>query len=134
MQAFDNQVAHTSKHWATALVDKHVDHYDMMATFWKKADPNRTVLGTLTEAVRRELWEKLGTRTGRVVTAVIGGSPAYVAEIWEGDILIAINGEKIAGEAGFGNLLQKYQGQEVTITLWRKGSFYDVIVPLNRKT
>ncbi len=134
VQAFDNRVAHTSKHWATALVDKHVDHYDMMATFWKMADPNRTVLGTLTEAVRRDLWEKLGTRTGRVVTAVIGGSPAYVAEIWEGDILIAINGEKIAGEAGFGNLLQKYQGQEVSITLWRKGNFYDVTVPLNRKT
>jgi len=64
---------------------------------------------------------------------VIGGSPAYLAEIWEGDVLIAINGQKIVGEAGYASLLQKYQGQEVTITLWRKGSFYDVTVPLNRK-
>lgn len=133
MQAFDNQVSHSSKHWATALVDKHIDHYDMMATFWKKADPNKTILGALTEALRRDMWEQLGTRTARIVTAVIGGSPAYLAEIWEGDVLIAINGQKIVGEAGYGSLLEKYQGQEVTITLWRKGNFYDVTVPLNRK-
>jgi len=134
MQAFDNQVTHSSKHWATALVDKHIDHYDMMATYWKKADLNKTILGTLTEAIRRDLWDTLGTRTARLVTAVIGGSPAYLAEIWEGDVLIAINGQKIVGEAGYGSLLQKYQGQEVTITLWRNGNFYDVTVPLNRKT
>jgi PDZ domain len=132
-QDFDNQVAHTSKHWATALVDKHVDHYDMMATYWKMADPNKTILGALTEGVQRDLWEKLGTRTARTVIAVIGGSPAYLAEIWEGDILIAFDGEKIVGEAGLSKLLEKYNGQEVVLTLWRNGNFYDVTVLLNTK-
>jgi len=132
-EAFDTTVQHSTKHWATALVDKHVDHYDIMATFWKKANVKKMVLGVFTEPVPRDRWGELGSRGARVVNAVVGGTPAYYAEIWEGDIFIAINGEKVLGEEGYGKLLDKYQGQEVTITLWRNGNFYDVTVPLNTR-
>jgi hypothetical protein len=123
-------VRHDTKHWATALIDRHVDHYDYMVTFWKRADVDKVVLGTLTEPVRRDMWASLGTRHAREVSAVIGGSPAFMADIWEGDILLAIDGERIAGEQGFNRLLDAHAGREVTVTVWRDGEIYDVPIPL----
>ena len=119
-----------TKHWATALIDRHVDHYDYMVTYWKRADVDKVVLGTLTEPVRRDMWTRLGTRHAREVSAVIGGSPAFMADIWEGDILLAIDGERIAGEQGFNRLLEAHAGRDVVVTIWRDGEIHDRQVPL----
>jgi hypothetical protein len=127
----DDTVSHDTKHWATALIDRHVDHYEYMVTFWKRADPNKVTLGAITEPARRELWTEIGTRHARAVSAVIGGSPAYLADVWEGDVLLAIDGERIAGEEGLSRLLELNRGRQVTLTLWRGGRTHDLTVRLN---
>jgi hypothetical protein len=127
----DDTTTHDTKHWATALIDRHVDHYEYMVTFWKRADPSRVTLGAITEPAPRALWAQLGTRHARVVSAVIGGSPAYLADIWEGDVLLAIEGQAVAGEEGLGRLLDANAGREVTLTVWRTGQLRDLSVPLN---
>jgi hypothetical protein len=121
-----------SQHWATALIDKHVAHYDYMVTFWKKADVNKLVLGAFTETLPRDLMRQIGTRHARMVRAVIGGTPAYDADIWDGDILLAIDGEPIRGATGYGELLERHAGREVTLTVWREGQVFDLPVELNQ--
>lgn len=133
-QDYDSNVEHQTKHWATALVEKAVDHYDLMVTFWKKVDPRKITLGVVTEPAPRDLWSVLKTRQARVVSAVTGGTPAYAAEIWKGDVLLAMNGEPIRGEQGLSDLLSRHRGQEVALTVWREGEVFDVPVKLNNPT
>lgn len=122
-----------SRHWATALVDEHVDHYDYMVTFWKRADTDKLVLGALTDPLPRDLWSELGTRHARVISAVVGNTPAFDADLWEGDVLLAIEGEAVRGERGYGDLLDRHAGREVRLTVWRQGASFDVPVRLNRR-
>jgi hypothetical protein len=130
-QDYNDKMRHQSQHWATTFLDKDIDHYDYLVTFWKRVDRKKMALGAVTEPVPKTLWKSLGTRQGRFVSQVIGGTPASDADIWEGDVLLAINGEKITSEEGWGKLLQRYQGQEVKITLWRDGNFFEAPVMLN---
>ena len=128
---YGDSVRSTSRHWATTLIDKHVNHYDYMVTFWKKADVDKFVLGAFTEPIPRALTHEIGTRHGRQIRAVVGGSPAYDADLWDGDIVLAINGEEVRGASGFSGLLQRHRGEEATLTVWRAGRVADFPVHLN---
>ena len=111
-----------------------VDHYDFIATFWKKAKPTDMVLGVLTDPLPRELWPVIGSRSARGVRAVVGDTPAYMAEIWEGDVIVAIEGKRIQGENGLRRTLEQHAGEEVTFTIYRGDGLYDLPVNLNRGT
>jgi len=130
-QDYNDKVRHQSQHWATTFLDKDIDHYDYLVTFWKQVDRKKMTLGAVTEPVPKTLWKALGTRQGRFVSQVIGGTPAAEADLWEGDVLLAVNGEKITSEENWHKLLQRYQGQGVKITLWRDGNFFEAPVMLN---
>jgi hypothetical protein len=130
-ESFGNSTESRSQHWATALVENTVDHYDYIATFWKKVRPGDMILGAFTDPLPRDLWPVIGTRSARVVNAVIGDTPAYYAELWEGDILVAINGDKIQGKKGLEDSLDRYAGQKITLTIFRDDNFYEIPVPLN---
>jgi hypothetical protein len=123
-----------SQHWATALVESAVDHYDYVATFWKRVKPQNLILGAFTDPLPRELWPLIGSRSARVVRAVVGDSPAYRAEMWEGDILVAIDDEKIQGEQGLQDALNRHAGQNVVFTIFRNDDFYELPVSLNLGT
>jgi len=65
--------------------------------------------------------------------AVETGGPADLAGIKEGDILLAINGEKIEGDNDLSAILQKYKpGDMVTIQLERNGATKTVRVRLGK--
>ena len=130
-QDYNDRARHQSQHWATTFLDKDIDHYDYLVTFWKQVDRKKMTLGAVTEPVPKTLWKALGTRQGRFVSQVIGGTPAAEADLWEGDVLLAVNGEKITSEENWHKLLQRYQGQGVKITLWRDGNFFEAPVMLN---
>lgn len=130
-EGFNNSSTSRTQHWATALVENEVDHYDYMATYWKRVKPQNMILGAFTDPLPRELWTVLGTRSARVVRSVIGDTPAFYAELWEGDILIAVNGEKVQGAKGLANALQRYAGQEAVLTIFREDDFYELPVALN---
>lgn len=130
--AFDMNTTMRSKHWATALVADTVDHYAYMVTYWKKVKPHDMVLGVFTDPLPRDLWPVIGTRSARVIRAVIGDTPAYFAELWEGDIIVAVNGESIQGKRGFRQAIDANAGKEVILTVFRTDQFYDLPVELNR--
>jgi hypothetical protein len=129
--SYNDKISHSSQHWATTLVDKHVNHYDYMVTFWKKAKPEMFRLGVFTKPVPREIMRAIGTRHGRMIRTVVGGTPAFDSDLWDGDILLAVNEEPIRGNDGLNNLLAAKNGQEVTLTVWREGEMFDLPVLLN---
>lgn len=71
---------------------------------------------------------KLGRRAGLRVAEVVPGSPAAIAALRAGDVVVAVAGEPI----GSATQLQRWMveeaiGRPVEITVWRNGALVDVI-------
>lgn len=84
--------------------------------------------------------EKLGRDYGAWVVksdtepAVVAGSPADKAGIKDGDIILAINGERIGADHTLASLIQKYQvDDDITLRIFRVGAESDVKVKLEEK-
>lgn len=58
---------------------------------------------------------------GAMVYCVVNGSPAYQADILEGDILLTIEGETVQTPQHFKKLIDKYAGQTVSFEIVRNG-------------
>lgn len=68
---------------------------------------------------------------GVYVTSVNEGSDAKAKGIREGDIVMAINGEKICSIDELNTVKNQYAaGDEVTLTIYRSGTYYEVTVTL----
>ena len=68
---------------------------------------------------------------GVYVTSVNEGSDAKAKRIREGDIVTAINGEKICSIDELNTVKNQYAaGDEVTLTIYRSGTYYEVTVTL----
>ena len=72
---------------------------------------------------------------GVYVTSVNEGSDAKAKGIREGDIVTAINGEKICSIDELNTVKNQYAaGDEVTLTVYRSGTYYEVTVTLVDQT
>jgi PDZ domain len=95
------------------------NNYD--ATFWVKRDTSKIMLGInpgpLTDAQRHELQRN----SGIVAAVVVNGTPAFQANILEGDILLKINDEDLIEPATMVAQTEKYAGQTVTFQILRDG-------------
>lgn len=130
LSTYDN-ISHRGRQWATVMNSENVDHYDYLVTFWKKAIPNKMVFGALTKAPAPELRQTVGTRAGRVIDAVVAHTPAYYADLWEGDLLLELNGQRIMGGESWEQLLKVHAGQAVQLLFWRNGEYLETELRLN---
>ncbi len=101
----------------TTYVPMTVHRFDYGAVFLVR----RTwVLGAnmrdLTDAERGNL----GSNKGVYISLVVNNTPAYLNDILVGDLILSINREAVFGVQSAQDLLQKYRGQSVEITLLRK--------------
>jgi S1-C subfamily serine protease len=70
----------------------------------------------------------LGRKTGLHVARVLRGSPAAEAGIRSGDVVVAIDGERIATTTAIQRLMVEGAiGRPLEITVWRNGALVDVI-------
>lgn len=67
-----------------------------------------------------------------LVVLVVDDSPAFRANILEGDVLVAINNEQIRTPSDFLRRLFVFAGTKCTITVIRDGDEQEVPVTLNR--
>jgi len=71
------------------------------------------------------------TRRGAVVEEVTAGSPAEAAELQTGDVIVAIDGDAVAGSESLTAYVRERQaGEEATLTVVRDGEALDVTVTL----
>ncbi|MFA4985164.1 MAG: PDZ domain-containing protein [Candidatus Brocadiia bacterium] len=99
-------------------------------------DPPQVFLGVTVKPVDKETADKLGIKegTGLVVTEVGDGTPAGVAGIVVGDVMLTVGGQPVANiDELFGILKQHVPGDVIEIVLWREGKEAPVTVTLGNR-
>jgi hypothetical protein len=104
------------------------NNYD--ATFWVKRDTSKIILGInpgpLSDTQKRDLQRN----SGIVAAVVVNGTPAFQANILEGDILLKVNDEDFVEPATMVAQMEKYAGQKVTFQIVRDGQPRSISVAL----
>lgn len=89
------------------------------------------LIGTRTSPLSDELRIALQQNTGVVVNIVVEGTPAFVANILPGDILLTLDGEVIESQAMLNRRSLEKAGQVVKFGILRNGRARTVEVQLN---
>ncbi|GFZ70905.1 hypothetical protein PSE10C_16470 [Pseudomonas amygdali pv. eriobotryae] len=63
---------------------------------------------------------------------IVDDSPAHKADVLLGDMLVAIDGEKISNEEGFTKMIAARRGQAVRLALIRNGTPLSKIIQVGK--
>lgn len=114
--------------YQTRYVPQTVDTYDNIATYWQKAStPILGVLGSDLDEPERKASQ---SNKGLVVKAVVRKSPAFIADIFRGDIIRRIGNHEVLGSDDFFEFLPGLAGKKVDLQIWRDGQLLTKTVPL----
>lgn len=103
----------------TVMMPYSVSRSEFGAVFFAKVK-NR--LGVLPEPLDDQTRRRLDSNLGVRVKLVVEGSPAYMAGIFPGDVILSIGADSIQSPEHFMKvLLPKYEGQTVTVKMDRDG-------------
>ena len=109
-----------------------VSQYTYRAGFFVKA--KQRVLGMDGGNMPPDLRQQLQRNTGVYVNVIINDTPAYNANILEGDVIISFAGQDVTSMGMFAPLVQQHAGERVKIILIRNGVTKTVDVQLNPKS
>jgi S1-C subfamily serine protease len=80
-------------------------------------------------ALPPEVAAKVGSPTGMQVSSVVAGSPAELAGIHRGDLVISLDGGRIVSATAVQKLMvENAIDRRIEMTVWRNGALVDVIV------
>ncbi|MDD5140987.1 MAG: PDZ domain-containing protein [Verrucomicrobiales bacterium] len=117
--------------FSTQVVPVTVQRYQYEAGFFRKLQPS--ILGVLPQPLPPEIRQKLERNTGVIASIVGNDTPAFNANILEGDVILKINDEDVTSVTDLFEKNKKFAGQKVEIELWRNGQFKTNSVQLNNK-
>ncbi len=100
-------------------VPEDVDYYKYAATYWAKTKPSPfgVLVRPLTDA-EKQIYQ---TNLGVVVKVVVEQSPAFLANVLEGDVLTGLVGESITSVEQFYDIVNRNLGKSVSLDLIRNG-------------
>ncbi len=128
--AYGNEHSHsrTDDNYTTTTEDVDVARYNYTATFWAKVKPTPfgAYIDGLTPAQRTQLQRNTGVR----VLDVIHGSPAFIAGVMPGDVLLAVDGAPIIDGPTLQRTVASRVGQTVHFAGLRDGKPIDLAVTL----
>lgn len=102
--------------------------YDYGASFWRRIKPGH--LGARLVPIPEGMRADLQRNTGALVEIVMFDSPAFRANILEGDIIIQMADKPIATVQDVMEMLPSYAGKKVTFKIMRHGLAMDIEVRL----
>jgi hypothetical protein len=117
--------------FSTQVIPITVHRYEYHVGFFRKRLP--TICGALTLPLPNQIRQQLERNTGAYVEIVVTGSPAFNANILEGDVITKINGDDVTSTTDFSATILKFAGQKVEVEVWRNGQFKSLSVQLNTK-
>lgn len=115
----------------TTYMPYNVNRYDYHASFWLK-NTNivfGAVLGDLTPEERKST----GSNHGVAIRVVIRNTPAFEADLLEGDIIKKVNDTDITGPTPWNTMLSENLGKAVVVTIIRDGKEEKKTVTLRSK-
>lgn len=89
------------------------------ASYWAKGDPQKMRLGAYWVPLSDDLRHRLQRNTGVVINIVVNGTPAFRANVLEGDVVEKINNEDVIDVSGFRDQLRRFAGQQANLTVVR---------------
>jgi len=89
------------------------------------------ILGIIAIPLPSEIRQKLERNTGVLVWIVNNDSPAFNANILEGDAILNMNGEDVMSVADLMKKKAMFAGKKVDVGIWRNGQFKTISVQLN---
>jgi hypothetical protein len=96
-----------------------IKHFGYVASYWRHRKP--PIFGALCEDLPKELREQLQRNTGAVVRYIIIDSPAFRANLFQGDLIVALNGLAVVSQNDFNNLVEQLADKLVRVEYLRKG-------------
>ncbi len=109
----------TSYGTSTSYVPMTVHRVSYDAAYWAKGKP--PIFGVNFLPLTPEQHRAIGTNSGVMVQVVMIGSPAFKADIFKGDYLMAIGGEPINTAEDFQAATRRYAGTQVDVQILRDG-------------
>lgn len=113
----------------TTYIPYSFNRSNYLAIYLAKIKPR---LGTYFKNLDDQERQTIGSNSGVVVTIVVNQSPAFNANILPGDIILKLNGQPVGDSATFSSALERFGGEQVIFTIWRKGEFVQKTVTLNQ--
>jgi hypothetical protein len=117
--------------YSTYAIPYSVSRNTFFASYWVKQDTAKMRLGIRYSPLPDEVRRQLERNTGVIAQVVIKGTPAFRANILEGDVLLKIGGADIVDVPGFAAQLTQFAGKAVTIELIRHDQPRSIAVTLN---
>jgi len=117
--------------YSTYNIPYNISRNDFFASYWVQQNIDKMRLGIryvpLPDAVRTHLQRN----TGVLVPIVVRGTPAFRANILEGDVILKVNGIDVIDPQGFDRQLTQLAGQSITLSIMRGDQPVEVKVTLN---
>lgn len=108
-----------------------VETYDHRASYWKKALP--PVLGILGSDLEEAERKAQQSNKGVLVKVVLRNSPAFIADVFRGDIVRKLAGREVLGTDDFFEAVMANAGKTVELVLWRDGKLVKKTVELAKR-
>ncbi len=113
---------YSSGTYSTTVVPVTIVRQDYLAVYLKKSW-FKPILGIHRMPVTAEQARVVGTNNALLITIVMRRTPAFFADLYEGDCILEFNGEKVPlDEEEFSALLDKNRGKEIELLIYRGGS------------
>jgi hypothetical protein len=113
---------------AVVNVPYRIDRYDQVAAYWVKMPPPHfgAIMRDLNDAERAAL----GRNRGAVVIVTVKNSPAFGADILNGDVITAVDGSQVTDTEDLINRLSQHAGARVVLSIRRGGRSLEIPVSL----
>jgi len=107
-----------------------IDKYEYVAVFFVK-NPVPHLLGINFNDLSPDIRKRIGSNKGVIVRTVINETPAFMADILEGDIIRKANNREVINSKSLDNFLSEHAGQKVTFEILRDNKTIIKDVQLN---
>jgi hypothetical protein len=113
----------------TQIIPVTVHQYQYEAAFFRKMP--RPILGVLPQPLPPEIRQQLERNTGVYAWIVRDNSPAFAANILEGDVILKLNGEDVISVDDYIAKYTRLAGEKVDVQIWRNGQIKSISLQLN---
>jgi len=105
--------------YSTYNIPYNISRDDFFASYWAKLSKEKMRLGIRYVPLPDDVRQRLKRNTGVLVPVVVNGTPAFKANILEGDVILKVNGADVIDVPGFDAQLTQLAGQTAEFSIIR---------------